>query len=631
MIQTSPASFQKILQRLKQDSQPGQYLVFGTSDDIDPCVQQLLDIYARQGHSVYYFLCSGSQPFHVPCYLCYSSLSPTGQFPSPETILDALRNKRYTPQNMTKQLERVIMESASHTPPIVIIECITPPQRSDSVFIEQILAVSATRGGFPVVLFLHQHEIDQQAEPQSCRDNSQESTLLLYLCGGRIRAADWERLTGSQSNFSTGKDAHPLITTRSVGAETWFCHAGCWAAEQAAATFGCLEQCERERLIKKVLQGVRSSADYPALALATGVGNLGISLIRWAFPALECALTEPRMMAKYFFHLRRYAKLVGDTHLAATATLNYIASLLCLPDVQANRLYNVLCHYEGTLDRRSLARLYGELGQRLVKAKSASLLEAAAGSFLRSRRYLDEIEDLENEERLSATAAIANGEALLACKRGQPELACQIEIDGLAGLQQVTHPAAQEVLLRTNLGDLYLRMLGNPDAAMRQYRAAHRLAVKSSSLAGQCYIAPKLAELLIQCGQQEQAIEILEMFLARRADASGTAQVMEERIALKAQLNLAQAYWQIGHYRRASLWYWRLLRRPHCLAPTTLRGIVLNLRHCRPEMSQPLSARIGRIIANQEHMLASIKQIRDYLIRMSDQKKEERTCRSMMS
>ncbi|HZO71191.1 MAG TPA: hypothetical protein VFB60_03250 [Ktedonobacteraceae bacterium] len=630
MIQTSPASFQEILQCLKQDGQPGQYLVAGTSGAIDPCVRQLLDTCASQGHSIYYFLCSGSQPFHVPCYLCYSGLSSTEQLPSPDAILDALRNKSYTPQNVTKQLERIIVENASHAPPIIIIECITPPQTSDSVFIEQLLAVSATRGVFPVALFLHQYETDQQVASQPCHSDSQESTLLLHLCGGRVRAADWERLTGFQSSLSTGKDVHPLITTRSVGAETWFCHAGRQVAEQAAAAFSRLEQWERERLIRKVLQGVQSPTDYPALALAIGVENLELPLTRRAFPALERALTEPRMMSKYFFHLRRYAKHVGDTDLTATATLNYIASLLCLPDVQANRLYNVLCHYEGALDGRSLARLYGELGQRLVKGKKASLLEAAAGSFQRSRRYLDEIEYLKDEERLSATAAIANGEALLACKRGQPEIACQIETDGLAGLQQVTHPTAQEVLLRTNLGDLYLRMLGNPDAAMQQYLTAYRLAIKSSSIAVQCYIAPKLAELLIQKGQQEQAIEILEMFLARRADGSGATQVMEERTALKAQLNLAQAYWQIGHYRRAAFWYWRLLRRPHSLAPTTLRGIVLNLQHCRPAMSQPLSARMGRIIANQEHMLVSIKQIRNYLIRMSNQEKEERTCRNMM-
>jgi tetratricopeptide (TPR) repeat protein len=518
------------------------------------------------------------------------------------------------PQYRAKWFEQTIVGEHSGASPLVVIECITPAQPAERTFIERLLAFSATLNELQVAIFLHQPAGSQPGEFRPPAGDDRESLLLLYLCGGRARASDWERLVASQKGGSQAR-----ISTRRVGSEVWFCYAMCQDAQWAAATFEGLERKERERLARKVLSRVQSPADYPALALASEIEQLDPLLARQAFPTLDCALTEPRIMAKYFYQLRRWAKHAGDPDLVSFAALNYLASSLCLPDRQTIRLYKVLCNCDHICDKRSLARLYGELGQRLAKAKDALRLKAAAECFQRSRHYIDAIEDLANEEKRSSIAAIVNGEALLAFKQGLPELACQLEETVLAGLQQVrpsSQLAAQEVLLRTNLGDVYLHRLNNKEAALKQYRTAYGLAMRHSSVATKCYIAPKLAEVLMRMGQQEQAIEILETFLARPTDGPDPYLALEEKIILKAQLTLAQAYWQLGQHRRSALWYWRLLQRPHYLAPATLRGISLNLRRCRPEMSPRLKARLAAIVARQEEMRDSLKQVRDSLTSM---------------
>lgn len=604
MIRLSPADLREVQAHPGQDERSGQWLISGPSDEIEAGVQQLLE----RERGIHYFLCSGSKAFSVPCYLSGDGASQAEELPSVEAILDGIRGKHISPQYRAKRFERTIVGERSGSSPLVVIECITPPQPSERTFIERLLACSATRNELQVAIFLHQ---PQSVEFSSPPEAERESLLLLYLCGGRVRASDWQRLGVPQ------KQAR--MTTHRVGAEVWFCYAGCQDAQWAAATFEGLERKERERLVRKILSQVQRPADYPALALASEIELLDPLLARRAFPTLDCALTEPRIMAKYFYRLRRWARRANDPDLFSSAAMYYLASSLCLPDRQTIRLYKVLRNGEQSCDKKSLARLYGELGQRLAKAKDALRLQAAAECFQRSRYYIDAIEDLANEEKRSSIAAIVNGEALLAFKQGRPELACQLEETVLAGLQQVrpsSQSASQEVLLRTNLGDVYLYRLNNREAALGQYRTAYGLAMKHSSVATKGYIAPKLAEVLIRMGQQEQAIEILETFLTRPVDGPDPYLALEEKIILKAQLTLAQAYWQLGQHRRTALWYWRLLQRPHYLAPATLRGISLNLGRCRPEMSPRLKARLAAIVTRQEEMRASLKQVRDSLTSM---------------
>jgi tetratricopeptide (TPR) repeat protein len=492
------------------------------------------------------------------------------------------------------------MKTQEHAFPLLLIECLTSPRPEERTFIEQLLAFSTIRSRLPLALFLHQPEKSQPEELVQ-PGSSAEECFLLYLCGGRVRATDWYQLTRSQDAA-----ASPFLATRQVRSQAWFCYARCQDALWAAAAFEKLESGERERLARTILLSVQNPTDYPSLPLASEIAHLDLPTARRAFPPLEYACAEPRTMAKYFYRLRRWAIQAGEPRFVALASLNYLASLLCCSGIQTLRLYQVLRRAPVGNEKRSLARLYGELGQRLVKAKDQPSLEAAAECFRMSRLYIDETENLEPAEKQSALAAIANGEALLAFKQGQPERACQIEQSGLDGLPHGVSSsllASQEALLRTNLGDVYLRLLRNREAAIKQYQVAYTLALRWSSTKMACYVVPKFADALIHAGQAERASEMLEQLLAH---AGG----IDEKSALKARLTLAQISWQSQHYRRAALWYWRLLKRPQGLALSTLQGIAFNLQQCRPEMSAILRARLNTIVVNQQEMLTSLTHIR---------------------
>lgn len=618
MQQLSPTDMREFQDYLEQNKQPGQLLVCGNAETLNACVQQLLASRA----TLYYFLCSGSEAFHVPCYLAGRSLSGGEELPSVETILNGVRVKQSSPQHMARGFEQVIISSQADVPSLLVIEFLTRPQAAEHNFIERLLAFAATRHELSVVICLHQDEGGQPVEPYPPAELDRERLLLLYLCGGRVRATDWQYLTDAPHDEKSELFS-PSLSTRRVGTDVWFCYGRSQDAAWAASCFDALAPAERDRLLRKVLNSVCCPADYPTLALASEMRDLDLRLARRAFPTLASALIEPRVLAKYFYRLRRTAQRIGDAQLVSQTTLNYLAALLCSPETQAIRLYRVLCNAHADHEKSSLARLYGELGQRLVKARDPLILEAAAESFRRSRGYIDKMADLEDEERESAIAAIANGEALLAFKQGHPERACQIEQAGLARLRPGTPNcwlASQEMLLRTNLGDVYLRLLSNVGEAIVQYQMAYGLAITWSSVAMECYVAPKLAEALIRTGRREQAIEILEKFLAR----PDTALSVEEKITLKVRLTLAQAYWQSGSHRRAALWYWRLLQRPHHLAPATLRGISANLERCRPGMSPQLKAHMETLVVQQEEMLAAIKLMRVRLSREASTPQEQR-------
>ncbi|HEY1350381.1 MAG TPA: hypothetical protein VGF67_12230 [Ktedonobacteraceae bacterium] len=602
MIPIISASIQEIHSHL-DSKRPGPVIVSGTSAELSPCVQQLLATW--QGRTRY-FLCSGSSAFSTPCYLSGKRPVSQGDLPAVEAIFDALRGNVCSPQMMAQWLERTLREEQDQASPLLLVECLTCAQPQERTFIELLLAFSTLRSRLPLAIFLHQQEESQPTEPV-LPGGSAEECLLLYLCAGRVRATDWSRITHAQD-----RELSPLLAVRQVGAQRWFCYARSQDAAWAAAAFAELGVGERERLARTILQGVQDPADYPSLALASEIAGLDLPLARRAFPPLEYACTEPRALSRYFYRLRQWAKQAGETRCASLASLNYLASLLCCAGVPTLRLYQLLRHAAVGDDKRSLARLYGELGQRLVKARDQPSLKVAAECFRMSRLYIDEIENLEHEEKQAARAAIANGEALLAFKQGQPERACQIEQNGLDGLPQGVSSsllASQEALLRTNLGDVYLRLLRNREAAIKHYQVAYTLALRWSSPKIAGYVVPKFADALIQAGQREQASAMLEQLLA---PAGGR---LDERIALRARLTLAQLYWQMEHFRRAALWYWRLLRKPHALALSTVEGIAFNLLHCRPEMSVILRARLNTIVVNQQEMLTSLKHIRVCLAR----------------
>lgn len=605
MIPTISANIQEIQAHLERSGRSGQLIVAGSSTDLSRCVQQL---FAAWEGSIGYFLCSGSAAFHRPCYLPGNGSIPQGEFPTVDAILDGVRGTSCSPRSMAVSVVQTLIKKPE--PVLLLVECLTSPQPEERAFLELLLAFSMARSRLPLVLVLHQQEKSQPAEPV-LPGRAAEGCLLLYLCGGRIRATDWYRLTRTQ-------DVHgsPFLGVRQPGAEAWFCYARQEDAAWAAAAFEQLASAERERLATTILQGVQDPAEYPSLALAGEITRLDLPTARRAFPPLEYACTEPEAMATYFYRLRRWAKQAGETRLAALASLNYLAALLCCPGAQTLRLYRVLCHAAPGIDLRSLARLSGEFGQRLVKAKDQPSLQAAAACFRMSRRSIDALEDLAHEEKQSARAAIANGEALLAFKQGQPERACQIEQSGLDGLPSVASSAllaSQEALLRTNLGDVYLRLLKNREAAIKHYQRAYTLALRWSSPKIARYVVPKFADALVQAGESERASAMLEQFLAT-ADADAACEIAEKTV-LKARLLLAQIYWQSAHYRRAALWYWRLLQRPQGLALSTLQGISFNLQQCRPRMPAILRARLNTLIVNQEEMLISLKHIRVCLAR----------------
>jgi hypothetical protein len=219
----------------------------------------------------------------------------------------------------------------------------------------------------------------------------------------------------------------------------------------------------------------------------------------------------------------------------------------------------------------------------------------------------------------SRLAAIANGEALLAVKRRQGDVARGLEALAIAELGEVgsgLELSTQRVLLEAHLGDVLLRMFNDPEAALERYSAAHAIASSCPSIEAKSYVVHRFASALIRTERYDAAVRLLHEYVAQCVAATRILPVSDPMLVLRARLTMAQAYLQAGHPRSAAACYWTALRQSEWLTPTLIRGITGNMQQCRPNMNKRLRARLTRILATQEQATGSVATARRLILSM---------------
>lgn len=436
-----------------------------------------------------------------------------------------------------------------------------------------------------------------------------------------MREAEWHKLAGQYLSDSCveGHTGAQLVTFRRTGSTQLVCYADRRTAEMAEGLFSKLSPAKRKESAKRILHALPKGSGYPIFALSFHVSDSNDILAKYSLKTLRAAFSDPTGVLRYFRHLRRVARMGGDAALAGVASINYIASLLCIDNMDVARLYRTLQQADfSAIDKDATARLWFTLGQSLGRAKDQQAWEYACECYRRSRACL-EIATMQQGPRRSRLAAIANGEALLALKLRQRDLARKLEESALAelrGVEQSPEIIIQQVLLKTNLGEVHYRMFKDAEAAIAQYQAAYALALASPVPEARGYVVPKLAEALTQTKRSQEAVGILHAFLLELRQTLGTNPLTDVMATLKMQLMLAQAYQEIGQQRSAAACYWLLLRNPQQLTLAVLKGVIANLLRCRPQIQVSLQARIRRIVAEQEEIMAGVASIQGALSAM---------------
>ncbi|MFL5703191.1 MAG: hypothetical protein ACJ8AG_10245, partial [Ktedonobacteraceae bacterium] len=567
----------------------GAFTVLGPTEEIVEQVQLILAGASLNRHSVRYFLCSGSRVFRVPCYVSFEN---SQMAPSPIKAHDLLAGylapKVSLAQQVVSELEK-IMSSEIGVSQLVLIEYMTPPGRQDLSFTQLVLRSASSRH-LPVMIFVHQLENSQSSLWQEYA-TVDEILPALYLCGGRIRENEWHKITGQPIGQIT---CNQLITSRQIGSDSWYCYANRRVAELAESTFSMMDQQKKHDLARRILQALPPGSAYPWLAIASETNDLGAILSGYsARDATNMAVSEPEVVKSFFEHLEQIAQAEGDFVLAGMANINYLASLLYVDSKHAIHIYERLHGVApDNLDQRDEVLFWFVLGQHLALMENIEAWEYAAACFRLSRASLRKADNMSHVERQWGLAMLANGEALIAFKLQQGDKARQIEEAALAELKNIDASLSFQAHIRTNLGDVLLRMFGDVEAAITQYEEAllaslhtqkrsQHSPTEQTSRFGQ-RIAQKLSSALIQAGRYKETIQLLTTLLSQFEKAVNKRGEIYAIAVLKARLALAQAYLKAGQERSAAVCYWRILRQPAWLEPDTLRDVVAKLRSCRP-------------------------------------------------
>lgn len=617
LMHVSDKEWSDLRHTLEAGSGPaGAFMVLGPSEEIAGQAQALLEATSSQGHHVRYFLSSGGGVFRVPCF---DSVVGSSMVPEPidayHLLAGRLNSKVPTSQdavsNAVSELERAMI-GESRVPRLVLIEHLTVPAKDDLSFSLLVLR-TALPHRIPVVFFVHEPDVSDSSRGQH-RHVADELLCMLYLCGGRVRAAEWYSMT---EHLPAPGLFDQLVATRRIGSDVWFCYANCAIAEMAESAFGEMNQESRRKLASRALQALPTGTGYPLLAIASETGDLGTMLSRYSWGVVTAALLKPEGVVRYFDRLRGIAEAMGDPSLIGIATINYLASLLYVDRANAMQIYKSLRGVPpSNIDKRAEAVLWFVLGQGLALMELAEAWECAADCFRLSRECLCYVSEVSREAIQLSLASIANGEALLAYKQQEAEKARRLEELALTEMKDVDSHLYFQMHVKTNLGDVLLRLFSDIEGAIAQYAGAllmstqvrwrlkRRLAPKKADRF-ELRAAQKLGNALLQAERYEEAIQVFEAVLARLERASGRNE-KEAVAALKARLALAQAYSKVGRDRSAAVCYWHILRRPEWLGPDALRDVVSKLRCYRPEIHERLRSRMERIVSMQEETMVGV-------------------------
>ena len=607
----------------------GAHMVLGPSEEIALQAQAILADATQQGYRVKYFLCSDSGHFRVPCFLPL-----TGKEVSPEPF-DASRylSRRLRAEGLVvrkimgrtiRELEQSALSEAGDSQP-VIIEYLTPPSTLDLTF-TLLMLKSAVPRHMSLLMLCHEQPVDDQLSRQLNDTVEHVSFALsaLYLCGGRMRLSDWHTITDAVPEKEV---CEGFIATRCVGDETWVCYASSQIARMAEKAFQDMEPVRRRSLAQLLAQRLpHDSSGYPLLAIAAETHDLEAMLALYSNEATETALAEPKAIVRYFERLWQAAQNRGET---ATADMAYLLSLYSR--VYLNRTCAVQAYQKlrgvlpDTINQDTGMIFWYMLAESLAIMDHPEGWEYAAECFRLSRECVRQMSHVGPVAERQNLAAIANGEALIAFKQHQGEKARQLEEFAVEQLRN----HVRQVHIKTNLGDVYLRLFGDVESALTQYGGALLAASQACRSAKQpvtpesirplrLRAAIKMGYTLMQVERDEEAMHLLEHLLHDLEKAVGLSRRGADyaEAVLKTRLALAQAYLKLGRSRDAALCYWRILRHPQWLEPEALRNVIARLHDCRTDMHDRLRGRMERIVCEQKALVIDVGKVQEVLTEM---------------
>ncbi len=616
LVQVTDRTWIEFKERLVADpGYRGAIIVTGPSSLVAKDAQLILERASHANRKLRYFLCSGSETFHVPCYATRAAQQVPASAPGPFEMLTKFHLFSSAYRNQAQNLAVCELEEmetvCEQATPLIVIECLTPLIECDLAFVQSALASPLRRKA--ALLFL-MHQPDEMEETVSVQHEEELFPLyLLYSCGGRMREEEFVQAIRTSSRAAS---ACLPIARRQAEDGIWLTYTSRNIAEWMDRRFQQLKKEDRRSLIRKIAQQVPACAIYPLLTIAGETGEFVTMLSIYSPDAVKACAQSSKAVITYFRRLRKAAKAAGDTSLFGSATINYLVILLFVQERNATRIYRCLRHapLDG-LAEELLSRLWFELGQSLARLKDPQAWGYASDCFERSRRYLDQIQALQQqpEKRNSRLAAIENGEALVAFKYQQGERARDLEETAFARLDFTgsgVEIEEQRILVKTNKADVLLRHYHNLDAALAEYEAAYTLALSCQTVGAVGYVVLRLVPALERKRRYAEGIQVLKRFLAQLY--AHQIQVTSPMTVVRTLLTLAQLYIAQGNQRSAAACYWQVLRRPDYLAPALIRGLLSNLRACRPEIHERLQERITRIIGEQDTVMKEVSALAFY-------------------
>ncbi|HET8846475.1 MAG TPA: hypothetical protein VFN35_33740 [Ktedonobacteraceae bacterium] len=512
------------------------------------------------------------------------------------------------PTSVVNRLEQSMMDEA-RMPRFIVIECLTPPGRHDLRFISLLLHSPFPRL-VPILVFLHRDCHKNRPLPE--RDAVSEILSLLYICGGRVRAVDWTRLTGIP--FEHLLDTR-LFSSRCVASETWISYAHRGIAEVASNLYRAMGRDQRVKIARHAISVLPNNSGYPLLSIAAETDSLEAMQSKYSLPAVDVALAEPECVVNYFERLHRLAQDAGDDSLMRLAYICYLAARIYMDhQTQTPQVYQIV---------REIGPVHGEqkieadfwlfLGQRLAVMSLPQAWTYATDCLGRSHAIYDQmyrtgkIKELQWTLNLGISAKV---EGLIAYKLRQGEQTRRIMDFAVTSLAPIGSSLSFLIDARVNFGDALLRLLGDTASAIVQYQEAllaflnapeerkNRLQLDAWN---ELRPAQKLGEALVLEGRYKEAIQIFEMLLIRLQNLPAKDGKRLAQLTLKARLVLAGAYLKANRPSSAAACYWLILRRPDWLEPEKLQETAEKLRMLRPDLHARLYQRMDAIIRMQEN------------------------------
>ncbi len=609
------------------NNQPGAFLVCGPSEQLAQDAQSVVERASQLNASLTYFHCC-SGDFHVPSYVPFVRGRIESEPVDAAHLLVMRFNLGLSPaQHMATETVSKLEQAAyrAKTPGrAVIVECLMPLTPNDLGFVELLLQSELARHS-SVVVFAHEQSGDptytQWVQEQSAA--AADLLAMLYLCGGRVRTSEWFRLVEyTQLADDCWTD---LVATRQFGSETLICYASREVAEAADEIFRRMDQAQKGELARKVLRTLAFTSGYPLLEIAAETGDLHHMLLNYSSHLLDTALLEPEGLAKYYSRLQSIAQTTGHYALTDVARMSYFLSLLYIDKSHAVQIYDTLQGaLPDTIDKKTENLFWNFLGQNLALLNQPTAWQYATHCFKLSYLSLDRAENVSPEERRLSIATNANGEALLAYKQKQGKKAHWLVECALNELSDLSATLYYQAHIRTNLGDVLLKTIGNVDDAIAQYEQAMGLMTRASrNLTRQVgprkvrmfrhRSALKLGYALIRAKRVDEAILVLKNLLAYLSQPSIKDGAMGAMALLKTREALASAYLERGDQRRAVACYWSILRNSDWLEPAMLSEAAEKIRCYRPDIDESRRRRINRVISLREAHLADVKKAQQLL------------------